>query len=290
VYKIAICDDEKVFYEAHEKICREILERLHIAYEINLYQSGEDFLRAVSKYKKRYDVILLDVIMSGMNGIDLAKEIRKVDKEAAIVFITSHVDFALKGYDVHALHYLLKPVDPSALEHLLAAVYAKRYQSQTITIKMGSQNFIVNVDDIIYMETSDRRVKVVQKDKTVFYSGKLTDLMLTLPRDRFVRCHHSFALNINNVREIARYKAVAVNGENIPVSRTYLNETKNMLLKSMRGTIPDNYGWAIVHDERDGSFIRTESGVLTEEFLGQYIVINTTRQYLDVYINFVELN
>jgi len=234
MYHIAICEDEKVFSQTHEKICTDILKRNSITNKIDLFASGEDFLAVFASGEKHYDLILLDIVMGGMNGMELAAEIRKRDEKAAIVFITSSREYALDGYNVNALHYLLKPVDSVVLEHLILSDYKNKFQSEFLCFKSGVQNLRLPVNDIIRAETVGRRVEITLTDSVVTYPGKLTKLLEELPKDQFVRCHQAFAVNIQKTRELTRQSALSVNGVETPVSRTFTKEVQKAFLVNIR--------------------------------------------------------
>ena len=233
MYQIALCEDEKIFSDAQEKICREILDKLNIEYQISVFASSADFLDIFVEQQKRFDLILLDIVMDGVDGMTLARRIRQTDADAVIIFITSNQDYALQGYDVNALHYLIKPVDTQVLERLITAVYTQKHQDNIFIIKSGKQHLRVHIKDIVCMETAGRRVEISMMDGIVYYSGKLTDILNELPKGQFVRCHNAFAVNIKNIRKLTRQNIIAINGKEIPVSRTFLNETRKSFLSQM---------------------------------------------------------
>ncbi|MCL1819264.1 MAG: LytTR family DNA-binding domain-containing protein [Oscillospiraceae bacterium] len=233
MYKVAICEDEQVFSNAQEKACRSVLEKLNIEHQIELYASGEEFLSAGQK--ERYDLILLDIIMGGMSGMELAKVIRESDREAVIIFITSSREYVFEGYDVNALHYLIKPVDVNILERLIRESYTEKFQDSFFVFKTGGLNQRTAVKDIVSLETVGRKVEVTLKDGTLQYSGKLTELLEKLPKGRFVRCHQAFAVNIENIRELTRFEAITHNGKKIPISRTFQSDIKKAFLRQMGG-------------------------------------------------------
>jgi len=230
LYRIAICEDEAVFRKTQEKICRRILEKQNIEYSISVFESGaalwRDYTDAV-----RYDLVLLDILMDE-NGVELARKIRTCDTEAAIIFITSNPDFALQGYDVNALHYLLKPLDADRLERLIASDYQRRFQNNYLVFKSGTQTHSVPIKDIICIETVSRRAAITLPDMVIEYPGTLSELLSNNPQ--FIRCHKAFAVNIDNIRNLTKTDAVAVNGKLIPVSRTYLKDVQKALVKRMR--------------------------------------------------------
>ena len=82
-------------------------------------------------------------------------------------------------------------------------------------------------------ETNGRRVEITLLDRTVTYSGKLTDLLAGLPKERFVRCHQAFAVNVKNILELGKQEATAINGMKIPVSRTFMSDTKKVFVQQL---------------------------------------------------------
>ena len=234
MYKVALCEDEKIFSDAQEKTCREILDKLHIAYHISLFHNSADFLNAFIEEHRQYDLILLDIVMDGMDGMALARRIRERDREVAVIFITFSPDYALQGYDVNALHYLLKPVDSNVLERLIDSDYHNRFLTHYFVFESDAGKLRTALKDIICLETVGRRVQVTLKNGKATYSGRLAELLEKLPKDKFVRCHQAFAVNIANVREITRQDAIAVNGKAIPVSRTYSKDVQKAFMRQLR--------------------------------------------------------
>ena len=233
MYKIAICEDENIFRCDLEKICRDICSRLSIEYTIFMFENGEMFWREFSS-GKRYDLLLLDILMGEISGMELAVKIRKLDSDATIIFITSNIDYAIQGYDVNAMHFLLKPPDSDTLEKLIATDYQKRFKSNVLIFKSGGQVQRIPVRDVIFLETVGRKVKITLQNGTAEYPGKLSDLING--KENLIRCHNAFAVNITAIRELTRQDAVAYNGAKIPVSRTFSKSVQKALLKQIRDT------------------------------------------------------
>lgn len=235
MYRIALCEDEAVFSQAQEKICRDILEKLEIEYNITVFSGSAEFLRAFFERRMRYDLILLDIMMEGMDGVTLAKQIRSDDKDAAIIFITSNPEYVFQGYDVHALHYLMKPLNPEMLAPLIEADYSSRMKTNELMLDSDAGKIRVAVKDILCAETVGRRVEVtLHPTGRAYYSGTLTGFLDELRKEGFVQCHKSFAVNISNIRELTRREAIAINGLKIPVSRTFAGEIQRAFLQKLR--------------------------------------------------------
>ena len=225
MFRLAICEDDRIFIDTLNETCHSILKKRNFEYEISMFTNSTEFLAAYITQQQRFDMILLDIVIDNINGIELARRIRKIDENNEIVFITSYDKYALQGYDVKALHYLMKPPDSKLLEKLIESTYEK-LTDKTITIKAGAQHIRVPISEIVSLEIMGRRVEISLMEGVVYYSGKLTDILSELPKGMFVQCHKAYAVNISNIREITNRNAIAVNGKEIPVSRTFWNDMK----------------------------------------------------------------
>ncbi|WP_099204131.1 LytR/AlgR family response regulator transcription factor [Scatolibacter rhodanostii] len=235
MYRVVLCEDEEIFLQAQEKTCRNILEKLNIDYQIAIFSSSTDFLHAFFDQGMRYDLLLLDIIMDDVNGITLAKEIRKKDTSAAIIFITSSSEYALQGYDVKALHYLMKPLNEDILTQIIEEDYNNRFKMDYLVLESDLGKMRVALKEIVCAETIGRRVKItLMQNQTAYFYGTLTDFLTELPHDIFIRCHQSYAVNISNIRELTRQDAITFNEQQIPVSRTFFKQVKQAFLQKMR--------------------------------------------------------
>jgi DNA-binding LytR/AlgR family response regulator len=237
VYSVALCEDEEVFCAEHEKICRDVLAKLNTEYHIDVYKSADVLLAAFLNNQKRYNLILLDIIMDGMTGMELARAIRETDHEAVIIFITSSRKHVFEGYEVNALHYLTKPVDVAQLERLIRLAYTafkNKSQDGFYVFKAGDTSHRISVKEIISAETAGRKVKITLLNNTLYYPGKLTELLDDMPKGCLTRCHNAFAVNMDNIRELTRLDCIAVSGSKIPISRAYIKEVQKAFLLNMQ--------------------------------------------------------
>lgn len=234
MYCVALCEDEVRYSKELEEMCCNILDHLAVEYEINLFNSSKDFLSAFTDRGKRFDLMLLDIVMAEPNGMELAHLIRKDDSDGSIIFITSNPDFALLGYDVHALHYLMKPVKQKVLEQLIKADYSNRFQNNFYIFEIGTQKIRVAIEDIVCLETVGRKVAITLLNGIVYYNGKLTELLEQLPKEQFVRCHQAFAINIKNTQELNYNEVITITGKRVSVSRTYTKDVQHAFVKYLR--------------------------------------------------------
>lgn len=233
MYKIFICEDEDVYCEAHAAVCQLAMDELGIECSITKFHSGNEFLEKIIEEDLQYDIGFLNILMEGADGLEVAREIRKRNSDTKIVFLTSCLDYALSGYSVNAFQYLIKP-DANAIKKVIEADYKQRFQRNFIVLDsdIGAQS--VDIQDIVSIEITGRKVTVRMIKGIAYYSGKLTELLDRLPKSQFIRCHLSFAVNIYNIKEITPKNAIAITGQKIPISRTYKNEVKKAFIQQVR--------------------------------------------------------
>lgn len=218
--RLALCEDDPLLLETQRRLCQEVLQSLGWQAKLTLYTSGEELL---CDWEKGifHDILLLDIVMGDMDGMTLARKLRVLQAEASIVFITSNPNFALQGYDVDALHYLMKPLQANELVGVLQKHRAKSQEKTKVCFQLGTQLLFENLEDILYLETQGRGVAVVLKHKTLQVPGKLGDLLENIPNEGLLRCHQGFAVNPMEIQEIDTKGALLKGGHTVPIGRTY---------------------------------------------------------------------
>lgn len=233
MYHIALCDDEAVFADALSTMVKGIMDELCIPYKLDVFSSCEALWDVLRDKPDVYELLLLDIMMNGMNGLELAQTIRRQNEKVTIVFITSTPDFALQGYEVHAFHYLLKPISRKALKTLLKHDSHHTAQLNTLIVREGTVFRQLDIDKINYLETQGRKVAVFLVDDTILISARLPEMENQLPKNRFVRCHQSFILNMDKVAELRYGEAVMNDEKRVPVSRSYLKMVQKSFLSKL---------------------------------------------------------
>lgn len=110
MYQVAICEDDPLFSQQLSQLVKEILDEAQISFQLTVYSSAQALKKALLEEGSIIHILFLDIIMEGEDGLSLAKQLRQVEMDLAIVFVTASKEFALAGYEVKPLHYLLKPV------------------------------------------------------------------------------------------------------------------------------------------------------------------------------------
>ena len=199
--RIAICDDEK---NIRELIKGKIANQYPNA-NIIFYNSGEELLLS----DEHIDILFLDIQMSGKNGMETARELRKKDKSVIIIFVTAAEEYVFQAFDVGAFHYIVKPInDTKFTEVLYRAIEewnAKKLTNQEpeekyLMINNGGVHIKVTIDDIVYAEVFNRKVVIHKLNETIEYYGKMSDLE-ALAGESFFRSHRAYLINFQYVEK-----------------------------------------------------------------------------------------
>ena len=232
--RLAICDDESR--------CRERVAALVAEYgrARGWALSAESFSGAAQLLDsgRRFDIYLLDILMPGLSGMDLASELRQTDETADIVFLTNSPEFALEGYAVRPLDYLLKPVDRDRLFAALDRALAHRRQRPDSELVLRCRGKLVPVplENIEYVEARlDRLVFRLADGRTLESAGALSSLEERLAADpRFVRPHRAYLVNLARVRELTGQElCVSDVFPPVPVARGRFSQVKEAYLAYM---------------------------------------------------------
>jgi len=234
MYKIAICDDNSVFAQDLETICKKILNKLHIECPIQIFSNGKDLLDTYTKQNEKYHILLLDILMDGINGMDLAHKIRAFDKDVVIIFVSVTKEYMPQAFDVNASNYLEKPVDEAKLTHLIKKAYEK-IKNKSLLIKSGTKNVSIPFDDMMYLETQGGKVILHLVDRTDCHHGYLKYVLPKLPKDRFVQCHQSYVINMDYIFNWNKKDVTLKNKTLIPIGRDYKAEAEDAFFRKFEG-------------------------------------------------------
>lgn len=212
---IAICDDDSSQINALRKMLTEWNSQI----AVKEYSSAEQFLFNYPDVS--CDLLLLDIEMGDMNGMELAKELRAEGDMLPIIFITGFSEYMGDGYDVEALHYLLKPVEKEKLFRVLDRYACSHKPKNRIILPSGVCNgSVVTVsNNIMYLEAFGKKTQVTMK------SGKKITCTLGLSAvseklgQGFVSCHRSYVVNLGFICSVSKNEITMDSGEKIPVSR-----------------------------------------------------------------------
>ena len=232
--KIAFCDDDmEVLHQMNELIDRYRVERNEdITYAA--FQSPFELLTEIEK-GIRPDILFLDVVMPGQNGMDVAKEIRQYDTNMKIIFLTSSPEFAVESYSVGAYFYQLKPIWEESFFRLMDAVLAECEKKKKNSLILRSKDGITRIDlqQLEYCEVLGRKLLFHLENGAVLESaGSLDDLAGQLMQySNFFRPHQSFLVNMEYIQNISSRSIKMVNDAEIPIPHGKCSEIKNTYME-----------------------------------------------------------
>ena len=216
-YRIAICDDEQNQIEYITSIVTSWSNHKGHSCEIRTFASAEAFLFEYEE-DKAYDILLLDVEMKNMNGIELAKRIRKDNNRAEIIFITSHFEFVGEGYEVDALHYLIKPISVEKLTQVLTKAAEKlSVEPPSVVISCEGETVKLYESDILYVESFLHYIVIHTKDKEYKIKENIS-VFENRVSDDFYRIHRSYLVSLKHITRISR-TSVNIGNTELPLSR-----------------------------------------------------------------------
>jgi len=215
---IAICDDELTQAEYLKQIVGKWAKLHNHVVEMLYFPSAEAFLFAYGE-QQRFDILLLDIQMGGINGMELAKAIRKDDDTLQIIFITGYPDFAADSYDVSALHYLMKPVKEDKLFEVLDKAQQKLHQTdKPLLLTINGETHRIPLADIHYIEAQGHYIIIKTLHQEYKTKMNLSEIQGSLG-DGFFRCQRSFIVNLRYVRTISRTTIELDDSTTLPLSR-----------------------------------------------------------------------
>lgn len=219
MYLIALCDDEKkeldnieIFLEAYKK------SKESLQYKVQQFESAEELLYQVREKKFKPDILILDIYMSGKNGIEAAADLRKIGCNIPIVFLTTSTEYALRAYEVDAIQYILKPMDKERFFHAMDVAFnqVQKIKDSQIVVKVAGGIRRISLDDIIYCESQKnyQLMHLLNEECKVRITNKeLWGLLEVFPQ--FGRCGSPYILNMEHIVSIERDEILMSNGNTI---------------------------------------------------------------------------
>lgn len=229
---IAIIDDEKAARDELSFLICKYFSQMPIV-EFN---SGHDFLDYTDKDKLA--IIFLDIHLGDIDGLLIAKMIKELNSDVVIVLVTAYDKYALKSYEIGIFDYITKPIIEKRFEKLVNRIESETnvLKSKNISFTTNKVTYVINVDDIIYIEFVDRKINIITKTNTYNTSMSLNKILTMLPANIFFRTHKSYVVNTNYIESIEQaytsyydINLMDLPRVKIPVSRTKIKELKLLL-------------------------------------------------------------
>lgn len=232
--KIGFCDDDlNVLKELQVLVDRYRVEK-NREIEYAAFQSSLDLLAELEK-GVRFDILFLDVLMPGQNGMEAAREIRDIDTAVKIIFLTSSPEYAVESYTVGAYFYQLKPIWQESFYRLMDSVIAECKKAEQRSLIMRCREGIsrIELEKLMYCEVMGRTLQFYMEDGRVLESmGKLDDLKEQLSAyANFLRPHRSYLVNMDYIRTLSSKSIRMQNQKEIPIPHGKYSDIKNRYLE-----------------------------------------------------------
>ena len=227
--KIAILEDEPQYAEQIHECLERFQKEYKIPVEYTCFGSGDTFLH---RYRCQFDLLLLDIQMPFIDGMRVAEEVRKMDEKTGIIFITSAGQYAVRGYKVGALDYILKPVEYFVLSQsiLRASRSLSDSDKKYLNLKIKSGMVRIDLDHLYYIESRRHTLEVHTADGIYETYGTMKELEEKLGGDCFMRGNKGYLINLRHITAI-KENAVIVDGKSLALSRNRRELCLNRLME-----------------------------------------------------------
>lgn len=231
--KIAVCDDEEFFRNKLENLLCAYCEKNNIIYHIDKFASGVALL-AEKQAVTNYQIVFLDINMEEVDGIETAREIRKLSESVFIIFVTAFIQYSLEGYKVNAIRFLLKTDEnlEIALKECMDTVCKKiafLETEQAFDFMDGTK--MLSLENIVYIESNLHKLIFHLKGnkKSAMYE-KLDRIEKNLQQGNFCRIHQSYLVNLEYVAQMYRYQVVLYGGKVLNIAKVRYREVEDRFL------------------------------------------------------------
>ncbi len=231
--RLAIVDDESVYRSQIAQLISSVYGKTEVS--CFLYADGSELLQS---FENGFvpDAVFLDIEMKDINGMTAAKKIRDYSKDIPVIFLTSHTELAMEGYEVDAFRFLCKPVNESKLREALTDLEKKLKVDEKIVLHKDGEELVNSVSDLIYIEAANNCVRFCFCSETIELRMKFADALKMVDEvcTDFSKIHRSYYVNLGHVKKLSATDVILDNKEVLPVARSASAEVKKDLLEYIR--------------------------------------------------------
>jgi two-component system, LytTR family, response regulator LytT len=218
---LAIVDDDPKDSSALNALVTDYFNRNDRACMIRVFNSSLDFIRST----ENYDIVFMDIRMDQLDGLEVARLMRKINTGSVLIFVTAMAQLAIKGYEVDALDFIVKPADQFSINYVLDKAIGRleNTSGSQIAIKTGEGIISLSTNDIKYVEVFDHNLVYHTVTDTYNVRGRLADVIKKLDPKRFIMCNRSFVVNLRYVQSAAN-DYLTIDGTRIAISKSHRKE------------------------------------------------------------------
>ena len=232
---LAIVDDDEKSRMTMRDYAERYQEEFQEKLKITTFADGADI---ADEYKAEYDIIILDIQKRFMDGMRAAELIRKMDSDVILIFITNMAQYALKGYEVQAMNYLLKPVTYFAFSQEIqkAVGYIRERKKKYFFIRIENGTLRLDSEDVLYLESKKHQIIIHTQKESYSTRDSMKNLEQTLSAYNFVRCNNCYLVNLAYVEGVVQ-NSVIVAGDELQVSRPRKKQFMDALADYVGGSV-----------------------------------------------------
>ncbi len=214
---VAIVEDDMKYTQLLSGYIERFSQEKNEKIDVVTFADGDDI---VDEYKANYDIIFMDIQMKHMDGLKTAQHIRKVDRDVILIFITNMAQYAIQGYSVNAMDYVLKPVSYFAFSEELVKAIRKLKESASafVAIKQEGGFLRLDVKKIVYIESQGHTILIHTEDYEYKTIGTMKNYEQQLSEQKFTRCNNGYLINLRYVEGVQQ-SSVIVAGKTLQISR-----------------------------------------------------------------------
>lgn len=238
--RVSICDDDVNILEVVTEMVEQMLHERNSTVQIKTYLSGEQLLFETEDNQCFTDILIMDIIMNKLNGLDTCKELRKRGFDGTIIFLSTSKNYAIDAYEVGAVSYVMKEdLKTGKFEHAFhkALELSKHEASQKMMILNNKTVYSLDLRNIIYFESNLKKVIANEVDQSYTFYGKFEDVATAVEDKKFIRCHKSYLVNCAYVKSFSPTEIVCTGGTILPMGRTHYKSFKEAFLKYLKGAV-----------------------------------------------------
>lgn len=216
--RIAIVEDEEKEASLLKEYINKYGETSNLTFQIDWFK---DAVNLLDNYTPKYDIIFMDIEMSHSNGMEAAIKLRQLDDVVTLIFVTNMAKYAVKGYEVDALDFIVKPVRYPTFSMKFKKALSKISSNEDISIMVSRKGGIMRLTSrqIIYIEVTGHKLKYHLNDETLEGYGSLTDLEKQLQACNYLRCNSCYLINPQYIAQVQSHTVTMTNGDELQISR-----------------------------------------------------------------------
>ncbi|MDE7423417.1 MAG: LytTR family DNA-binding domain-containing protein [Lachnospiraceae bacterium] len=230
---IVVCDDEVISLQNIKNKIIDVSRKIKVYPEIITYDSGRQVVEMICNRKKSFHIVLLDMEMPDISGLEVARQIREADSDIILIFISAYEQYVFDSIQYKPFRYIRKERMEQELPSALKAAYScvEQNWNKFIIVKTDKGEVRIKRSDIMYYETEARKIRLYMNTGNSFFVGKtIKGFYEELCDKDFIRIHSGCVVNTKYINEYSLNEIILDNGKHLVVSRTRIKEVKNAIL------------------------------------------------------------